>query len=210
MLTVSTREPSTHAPMTKVRTAVTAAGLVGAMASGAYISGVILLHDLPTNEALSAPLSITACLLAGLAFVALAVNLAGLAEGTRLPRWALSIAAAGCAFIAIQAWAYGTFVADLATKIGNTQFERLADETLLLQLMYVPMGAVCLAGFVTVAVTGWRRRAMSRGACVLLALSGVAAMLGPFPPAGLLSGAALAWTARTVRQVHNPATSTTP
>ncbi|MET7394911.1 hypothetical protein ABZS66_15625 [Dactylosporangium sp. NPDC005572] len=27
---------------------------------------------------------------------------------TRLPRWALSIAAAGCAFIAVQAWTYCT------------------------------------------------------------------------------------------------------
>lgn len=192
----------THSPAgrvtTNVRTAVTAAGLVGATGSAAYISGVILLSDLDTADAMSAPLTITACLLAGLAFLALCVSLAGLSGGTRLPRWALSIAAAGCGFIAIQAWAIGSFVADLATKVDNSQFENLGDETPLLQLMYVPVSAVCLVGFVAVAVVGWRRRAMSRGACVLLALAGIAALLGPFPPVGVLSGVALAWTARSV------------
>ncbi len=40
---------------------------------------------------------------------------------------------------------------------------------------------------------------MPKGAAVLLILAGVASLLGPFPPVGLLSGLALAWLARSAR-----------
>lgn len=198
MSNVITRSAADSRAATDVRTAVASAGLAGAVGSGAYISGVIVLNDLDMAEAMRAPLTITASLVAGLAFLTLCVTLAGLAGHSALPRWALSIAAAGCGFIAMQAWAYGTFVADAASKLGDTQFERLAETSVLLELMYRPMGVVCLVGFAAVAIIGWRRRAMSRGACVVLALAGVAALLGPFPPVGLLSGLALAWTARSL------------
>lgn len=58
------------------------------------------------------------------------------------------------------------------------------------------MGAVVLGFFTALAVTGWRRRAIPRGACVLLVIAGVASLMGPFPPVGFLGGLALAWTAR--------------
>jgi hypothetical protein len=37
---------------------------------------------------------------------------------------------------------------------------------------------------------------MPRGASVLLILAGLATLTGDFPPAGVLAGLALAWTAR--------------
>jgi hypothetical protein len=204
MTTVSETAPGVEAAAsTGPRTAVTAAGLIGALASAGYISGVIFMSDMTVAEAHGAPVTVVECLLAGLAYVVLAVSLTGLAGGTRLPRWALSIAAAGCAFIAIQAWAYGSVVADLAHRIPAADFEALgADPSFLFQLLYRPMGLVSLAGFGALAVLGWRRRAMSRGACVLLALAGLASLLGPFRPVGLLAGLALAWTARSARSAR--------
>ena len=107
---------------------------------------------------------------------------------------------AACAFIAIQAWTYGSLVADPAHRIPVDDFEALgAQPTFLLQLLYLPMGVVSLVGFGTLAILGWRRRAMPRTACAILAVAGLASLLGPFPPAGLLAGAALAWTARSAR-----------
>jgi hypothetical protein len=90
--------------------------------------------------------------------------------------------AAACAFIAIQAWTYGSLVADLAHRIPADDFEALgAQPTLLLQLLYLPMGVVSPVGFGALAILHWRRRAMPRTACAVLAVAGLASLLGPFP-----------------------------
>ncbi|NUT38179.1 MAG: hypothetical protein HOV79_34450 [Hamadaea sp.] len=179
-----------------VRTAVTASALVGALGSAGYIAGLFLLSGASDAEAQRAPITIVECMIAGLAYVAVAVSLPGLAGVTRLPRWALSLAAAACAFIAVQAWGFGTLIANLATVLPPDVFASVGTETLLMNLFLLPSMLLSLAGFVALAVVGWRRRAMSRGACVLLIVAGLAALLGPFPPVGLLAGFALAWTAR--------------
>lgn len=183
------------------RTAVTAAALVGALGSAGYIAGLFLLSGLSDAEAQRAPITIVECLLAGLAYVAVAVTLPGLAGVTRLPRWALSLAAAACAFLAVQAWGFGTLIANLATVLPQDVFEDAGTETFLMTLFLLPSMLLGLVGFVSLAVVGWRRKAMSRGACVLLVLAGLVALLGPFPPAGFLGGLALAWTARSA---HRP------
>jgi hypothetical protein len=179
------------------RSAVTAAGLVGALGSGGFIAGLFLLHGLSPAAMRRAPVTVTECLIAGLAYVAMAVGLPGLAAVTRLPRWVLSTAAAGCAFIAIQAWASGSVIAHVASSVSDDEFDRLGKATFLLLLLSLPMIVVCLVGFVALGIIGWRRRAMSRGACVLLMLAGIVALTGSFPPVGLLAGLGLAWTART-------------
>jgi hypothetical protein len=123
--------------------------------------------------------------------------LPGLATVTRLPRWALSIAAAGYPFIAIQAWVYGTVIPELANRPPANEYEQIGQHPqFLLQLFEVSTGLACVVSFTALAIVGWRRRAMSRGACVLFILAGLASLLGPFPPVGLLAGLALAWTVR--------------
>jgi hypothetical protein len=96
----------------------------------------------------------------------------------------------------------GTAVADAAGKLPADEFAKLNDASFLFGLMLYPMGIAAMVGFVSLAVVGWRRRAMSRGACVLLVLAGLASLLGPFPPVGLLAGVALAWTARSARSAR--------
>jgi uncharacterized membrane protein YdcZ (DUF606 family) len=179
------------------RGAVTVAGLVGALGSGGFIAGLFVLHGLSNAQMQRAPVTVIACLVAGLAYVAMAISLPGLAGGTKVPRWVLSTAAVGCAFIAIQAWADGSVIAHVASSVSDDEFDRLGKSTFLLQLLSAPMIAACLVGFVALGIVGWRRRAMSRGACVLLILAGLVSLTGSFPPIGLLAGLALAWTART-------------
>ncbi len=197
MTTSTASPPATGQTLTSTRTALTAAGLVGALGSVGYIAGRVLLSGLSGEQFQTAPVTVTECLLAGLAYIAVAVMLPGLATVTRLPRWALSIAAAGYAFIAIQAWVYGTLVPELANRLPANEYEQIGQHPQFHFLLFeVSTGLVCVVSFTALAIVGWRRRAMSRGACVLFILAGVASLLGPFPPVGLLAGLALAWTVR--------------
>jgi hypothetical protein len=184
-----------------VRTAVTAAALVGALGSAGYIAGLFLLAGASNAEAQRAPITIVECLVAGLAYIAVAVSLPGLAGVSRLPRWALSLAAAGAAFVGVQGWVYGTLVANLANVLPEDVYEGAGKETFLMNLFLLPSMVLCLAGYVSLAIVGWRRKAISRGASILLILAGLIALLGPFPPVGLLGGLALAWVARSAKPI---------
>jgi hypothetical protein len=182
------------------RTAVTAAALAGALASAAGIANWFLLANLSHAQIDRAPLTIVEDLITAVAYIVLAVSLPALAGGSRLPHWALCIAGAACASIAIAAWTFGSVIANLANTLSDAQFDALGRPSLLLQLFYAPTAITGLIGFiaVAVAVTGCHR-AMSRGACVLLVLAGLAALLPDFPPVGLLAGVALAGTVRSAQ-----------
>jgi hypothetical protein len=198
MTTVSAANPPATGNTTSgTRTALTAAGLVGALGSAGYIAGRFLLSGFTSQQTQTAPVTVTECLLTGLAYIAVAVMLPGLATVTRLPRWVLSLAAAGYAYIAIQAWVYGTLNPELASRLPAAEYEQIGQHPhFYFQLFELSTGVACVVSFIALAVVGWRRRAMSRGACVLFVLAGLASLLGPFPPVGLLAGLALAWTVR--------------
>jgi hypothetical protein len=59
----------------------------------------------------------------------------------------------------------------MAGSVSDDEFDRLDKATFLLQRLSVPMIVVCLVGFVALGIISWRRRAISRGACVLLMLA---------------------------------------
>ena len=139
----------------------------------------------------------------GLAYLVIAVSLPGLAGRTRFPRWALTLAATACGFVAIPAWAFGSIIAHLATQLPEAQFDAVGKPTFLLMLLNLPAMVLGLIAFVTLAIVGWRNRAMSRGACVLLFIAGLVALIPDFPPVGLLAGVAFAWTARSSRPVED-------
>jgi hypothetical protein len=75
-----------------------------------YIAGVIFAPDLSFRETAHHPVVIIPDVLTTLAFLTLAVALPGLAGRTRLPKWALYISAAGCAFMGAIAWVGATYV----------------------------------------------------------------------------------------------------
>jgi predicted branched-subunit amino acid permease len=68
-----------------------------------------------------------------------------------------------------------------------------------MDLFWAPKILLGLVGFLALAIAGWRRRAISRGACVLLVLTAVVSLLPPYPPTGILAGLAIAWAARSAR-----------
>lgn len=181
------------------RTTVTAAGLAGAIACAGIVAGWFLFADIARASAALEPVTVVGCLIAGAAFAILAVALPGLAATSRLPRVPVTLTALACAFISVPAWTFGTVVPHLAAHTSPAQFDELGQVDFRLLLLNLPMIALSLAGFVSLAVTGWRRRAMPRGASVLLVIAAVATFVGDFPPAGILAGVALAWTARSAR-----------
>ncbi len=80
MSTNITTSPSATAQSSAgVRRAVTVAGLVGAVASAGFIAGLIVLHDRSGAELARTPVTVAECLVAGLAFIVLAISLSGLA-----------------------------------------------------------------------------------------------------------------------------------
>jgi hypothetical protein len=186
-----------------VRTTVTAAGVAAAIGSAGIVSGWFLFSGLSQAAATLEPVTIIECLVVGAAFAVLAVALPGLAATTRLPRVPLTLAALACAFLAVPAWTFGTVVPHLAAHTTAAQFDELGHVDVRLLLLNLPMIVLSLTGFISLAVIGWRRRTMSRGACVVLAVAAVATLSGDFAPAGVLAGLALAWTARTARPAES-------
>lgn len=173
--------------------AVVAGGLVGALGAAAYISSFFLLSDLTGREAVRSPLCVTANVLIALGFLTVALALPPAAGGLRLPRWAAVTSALGCAFLGAVAWGMATFGADMAGMVTDAQWN---DPGVAALLGLVPKMLLCLVGFVSLAIAGWRRGGVPRGACVLLLLAGLVALMLPHQPTALLGGLALAWLAR--------------
>jgi len=195
-----TASQATTDDTTTTRTAIVAAGLVGALACAAYVSSVIFLPDLGPSNAGTHPLVLTANLITALAFGGLAFALPRLAGLTRLPLWTLYTSAAACAFIAAPALTFATYGNHVKGVLTAAQAEQLAnDSSVYFDLLLYPKVLLALVGFVAIAIIGWRRRAFSRGASVLLALAAIVSLLPPPWPGGVLAGLALAWVARTAR-----------
>ncbi|MDP4505126.1 hypothetical protein [Nonomuraea turcica] len=194
---MSTTSHDPQAPSSRVLTphfAVIAGGLIGATGAAAYISSFFLLSDLSGREAVRSPLCVTANVLITIGFVTLALALPALTRPATMPRWVTVTAGLGCAFLAAAAWAMATFGADVAGTVTDAQWD---SPGLLALAGLIPKMVLCGLGFAALAVAGWKGRGISRGACVLLILAALAAvLLPPHQPAALLGGLALAWAAK--------------
>lgn len=184
-----------------IRTATVAAALVGAVSSAAYISGVVFMHDLSSKEGATHPLVLTEGILAALSFVALALALPSLAEVSRLPRWALYVAAAGCVFVATIAWTEGLFMAHVHGLFTEAQSEAFPDTMSGYRVVFeLPKMVFCGVGLMALAIVGWLRRTIARPACVVLVLAAiVSGLLAAYPPGAFLAAVGLAWAARTAK-----------
>jgi hypothetical protein len=186
--------PTAAAPTADgTRTAVVAAGLVGALGCGAYVLSVVIAPDMTIREAISSPLVVTANIVVTLAFVGLAMTLPHLAAD-RLPRAVRYLTATYAAFVAAVAWAFATLGAHTAGLLTDEEMDRTSFHFYLLQAPKIVLG---LVGLTALAVVGWRRRAFSRGAAAVLLLAGLASLIPPYPPGALLACIGIVWAART-------------
>jgi hypothetical protein len=173
------------------------AALVGVLASAAFIAGFALLSELSFREATRSPYQVAVNVLATLAFGALAAALPSLARVVDVPRWTVYVSAAACAGISAMAWSLATVAPHFASYLDDGEFLEFSPWLLLLPAPKMILG---LVGFGAFAVTGWRRRAIPRGAAILLVLAGVASLWWAYPPGALLGALAFAWIARTAER----------
>jgi hypothetical protein len=179
---------------TRTRFAIQAGGLIGAMGAAAAISSVVFMSDLSQRESARSPLSFTANVLIAVGFLITALALTGSSADLRMPRWAVLLSAAGCAMVSAVAWGMATFGVETARLVTDKQWEHPG---VMLVVAFVPKMILCAIGFGTFAVAGWRNQTFPRGACILLGLGAlVSGLIPPHQPGALVSGLALAWTAR--------------
>jgi hypothetical protein len=176
---------------------VATAALVGVLASAAFIAGFALLSDLSFREATRSPYQVAVNVLATLAFGGLAAAIPGLARVIDVPRWTVYLSAAACAGISAMAWTLATVAPHFTSYVSDDEYLEFSPWLLLLPAPKMILG---LVGFVALAVFGWRRRAIPRGAAVLLVLAGVASLWWAYPPGALLGALAFAWIARTAER----------
>ncbi len=188
--------PAATVPTTDgTRTAVVAAGLVGALGCAAYVLSVVIAPDMTLREAMRSPLVVTANIVVTLAFIGLAITLPQLAAD-RLPRAIRYLTATYAGFVAVVAWALATMGAHTAGLLTDEEMDITSGYFHLLQAPKMVLGLVALTAL---AVVGWRRRVFSRGASAVLLLAALVSLIPPYPPGALLAGIGLVWAARTVQ-----------
>lgn len=166
--------------------ALTAAGVISGLGCAAYIASVVAVGDLEFNEAVRTPLVVTANVLATAGLVAMGLLLPLVAG--RLRTWAVLVSAAGLIMTGAFAWTMATIAPHFGALVDADAF---AESSGFMDAVAYPKMVLCVVGLVGLAVTSWRGRLLPRPLAALLAAGGVAALLWPYPPGGLLASAAV-------------------
>lgn len=167
---------------------------LGAVLATVGSLGFISLNSLPPREAYAHPVSIVTCALAAIG--CLVLSLALVRWRTTLPAWAVLAAAAGLIFASASAYAQGTFTVAAATKTDNALFDQLFFGSPWVLGGMVPKSLLCLAGFLAMAIVGWRRRSIPRLAAVLLGVAAILSIWPPYPPGVIVASVAIFVIAR--------------
>jgi hypothetical protein len=159
---------------------LSAAFSVGAVLAVLGSLGFISLNSLPPREAYAHPVGIVTYALAAIGCLILAFGL--MRWRTTLPGWAVVASAAGLVFAAASAYAQGTFTVAAAVKTDNELFDQLFFGSPWVLGGMAPKSLLCLAGFLTLAIAGWRQRSIPRSAATLLGVAGILSIWPPYPP----------------------------
>lgn len=172
--------------------ALAVAGVLTALASAAFIASFPFYPDDSFNEVIRSPYVVTVNLLAASGLMGIAVLLPSALAG-RVPGWVRYVAAAAAGAAATLPWTMGTFAADLARYVTE---EELNDLGVLAVVAGLPKMLLGLVGFVALGVLGRRRGIFGRPVAGLFVVAGVASLMWPYPPAGVLGGLAVLGLAR--------------
>jgi hypothetical protein len=183
----------------EARPHVRSRSLSAALALGAVLAtlgslGFISLNSLPPREAYAHPVSVVTCAMATIGCLILSFAL--LRWRSTLPGWAVVASAAGLFFAAASAYAQGTFTVAAATKTDNELFDELFFGSPWVLGGMLPKSLLCLAGFLALAIVGWRRRSIPRAAAALLGFAGILSIWPPYPPGVIAAAIAIVLIAR--------------
>lgn len=135
----------------------------------------------------SDPVSWVGCIISAIGFLVLAVAL--LRWRTKLPGWAVVTASLSLIFAAAYAWDSGTATVGMAQVLSDEALGDTADTGWFL-LWWSPKMLLGLVGFGALAFAGFRTRAISIGASIVLVLAALFAVWPPYPPFGILASLA--------------------
>jgi hypothetical protein len=188
-MSTSTTATSTAAVQTPNGSrSLSAAFSVGAVLAILGSLGFIYMNSYPPREAYAHPVNIVACVLAAIGCLVLSFAL--MRWRTALPGLAVVSSAAGVFFAAASAYDQGTAFVAVATKTDDALFEELFFGDLWVLGGMLPKVLLCLVGFLTLAIVGWRRRSIPRVAAVILAVAAIVSIWPPFPPGIILASIA--------------------
>lgn len=167
---------------------------VGAVFSTLGSLGYISMNSLPPREAYIHPVSIVSSIVATIGILIL--SLALVRWRTTLPGWAVIASAAGIWLAGSSAVAGWTVIVAAATNTDNELFDTLFFESPWVVGGMAPKSLLCLAGFLGLAISGWRQRSIPRFAALVLGLAGIVSIWPPYPPGLILASLALFIIAR--------------
>ncbi len=193
---MSTVEHAHHAPeaaSVPASGAIAAAALAGVLSAAAFVAGFVFFPSQTFREGMLTPYSIVNNVVTTLAFAALAMAVPTLRRVLDVPGWALYLSSAAFAAVAAMSWSLATLAPDMAKFVSDDEFDQFTTYLVLFPLPKMVLG---LIGFTALGVSGWRRRAVPRGAAAVLVLAGVASLWWAYPPGALLGALGFAWIVR--------------
>jgi len=165
------------------------------LSSAAFVAGFVFFPSQSFREGMLTPYSIVNNVVTTLAFAALAMAVPTLRQVLDVPRWALYTSSAAFAAVAAMSWSLATLAPDMAKFVTDSEFDQFTAYLILFPLPKMILG---LVGFTALGLSGWRRRAIPRGAAALLILAGIASLWWAYPPGAFLGALAFAWIVKTV------------
>jgi hypothetical protein len=175
-------------------------GLANAFGVGSVLAALGSLGYISLNwmdsprEAYMHSVGIVSCMVATAGIVVLALAVAR--WRTSLPGWAVLTAAAGLVFTAAGAWFFATGIVAIGEYTDDDLFEEIGTHGWMVAI-WIPKIILCLIAFATLAVAGWRSRAIPRAASVAFGIAAVASLMPVHPPGILLASLAFFLVSRT-------------
>ncbi|HET7737395.1 MAG TPA: hypothetical protein VFK32_02360 [Tepidiformaceae bacterium] len=193
-MTTQTAMPAlTPMPYGAARAAVMAGSTLTFFGAITIFAWSFLNWDDSTREVVTGPGEFIGCALAAVGGVLLLLALPRVLTGLAPGAVAASIAA--LAFVLVDAWYNGTVAIAVANQVDDGTYDTIIRSGWAF-LFSLPKMLLGLAGFIGLAVSGWRTGLVSRPLAVLLAVGGVASLVPPFMPGILIASIAFFLLAR--------------
>jgi len=187
-MSISPAHPREREQRSASDTATGTALAVGSVLAGLGSVGYIAMnfHSGTPREIYALPLSAATSAIATLGLVILGIGV--VRWRVALPAWARTVTAAGLIMTAATSWFFATGIVAFAEETNDRTFDGVGASTWIM-VMTLPKMLLCLIGFATLAVSGWRSRTLPRLASVALAVAALFSLIPPYPP-GIVCAAA--------------------
>jgi hypothetical protein len=195
-MTATTTSATGARTASSLSTTIAVGCVLATLGSVVYISG----NDLEPREAFAHPLSVASGVVTSIGILLLSLGL--MRWRTALPGWAVLASAAGLGVAGATAWAQSTVLVAAAVGTDDALFRDLFFDNPWVLGSLAPKSVLCFVGFLALAYSGWRTRAIPRPAAVAFGLAGVLSLWPPYPPGLIVASLALFLVARAGMEIR--------